>query len=198
MNIKVFLSVLSGILFLVAFVPYIRAIIRRQTSPRKSTWLVWAIGDWIILVGMFAKGTVSGLIVAACFGATSIFLLSFRYGEAGWSTRDKVCLSLSALAIMLWQYFGESNLGIAFSLLSLAIAAWPTYVSAWERPQNEDAKGWIFFNISSFLGVLAIARATFADIAPPVMFVLIDLPMLYLLFVRPALIRRRSQIVKVA
>lgn len=186
---------LSGIVILIAFFPYIRAIVKKETSPRKATWLVWATGDWIVLTGMLAKGTISGLIAAACLGATTIFLLSLRYGEPGWSNRDKVCLSLSGLAIALWQYFGESNIGIAFGLLSLVIAAWPTYVSAWERPQNEDAKGWIIFNISSFLGVLAICQLTFADIAPPVVFMCIDTPMLYLLFVRPALLRRREQAV---
>lgn len=154
------------------------------------------MGDWIVLAGMIVKGTISGLIVAACLGATTIFLLSLRYGEPGWNTRDKVCITLSGVAIALWQYFGESNLGIAFSLLSLAIAAWPTYVSAWEKPKNEDAKGWILFNIASFLGVLAIGHMTFADIAPPVAFMLIDTPMLYLLFVRPASIRRRAQVVR--
>jgi len=194
-NISSVLSVLSGIVILIAFFPYIRAIVRKETSPRKATWLVWAAGDWIVLSGMLAKGTISGLIAAACLGATTIFFLSLRYGEPGWSNRDKICLSLSGLAIVLWQYFGESNLGIAFSLLSLAVAAWPTYVSAWERPQNEDAKGWIIFNISSFLGVLAIGHLTFADVAPPAAFMLIDSPMLYLLFVRPALLRRREQAV---
>lgn len=193
MNISDALSVLSGIVILIAFFPYIRAIVKRQTSPRKATWLIWATGDWIILAGMIAKGTISGLIAAACLGATTIFILSLFYGEAGWKTRDKVCITLSGAAILLWQYFGESNLGIGFSLLSLAIAAWPTYVSAWEKPENEDTKAWIIFNISSFLGVLGIRHLTFTDIAPPVTFMLIDLPLIYLLFIRPASLRRRRQ-----
>jgi len=192
-NISDVLSVLSGIVILIAFFPYIRAIVRKETNPRKATWLIWATGDWIVLAGMIAKGTISGLIAAACLGATTIFLLSLRYGEPGWKIRDKVCITLSGVAILLWQYFGESNLGIGFSLLSLAIAAWPTYVSAWEKPENEDAKAWIIFNISSFIGVLAIRHATFADIAPPVTFLLIDFPLLYLLFIRPASLRRRAQ-----
>lgn len=187
------LSLLSGVVFIIAFIPYIGAILRGEARPRKATWLVWAVGDWIILIGMATKGTTSGLIIAACFGATCLFLLSLWYGDAGWENRDRVCLTLSGVAILLWLYFGESNLGIMFSLLSLAIAAWPTYVSAWRRPENEDAKGWVIFNISSLLAVLAIPRATIADVAPPVTFMLIDLPMLYLLLVRPAQLRRKLQ-----
>lgn len=195
MTISDALSVLSGIVILIAFFPYIRAIVRRETNPRKATWLIWATGDWIILTGMIAKDTISGLIAAACLGATTIFILSLFYGERGWTTRDRVCITLSGAAIILWQYFGESNLGIGFSLLSLAIAAWPTYVSAWERPENEDAKAWIIFNISSFLGVLGIRHLAFADIAPPVAFMLIDLPLIYFLFIRPYKGYRKRQFI---
>jgi hypothetical protein len=194
MNISNVVSTLSGVVFLFAFFPYVLAIINKETSPRKATWFVWALGDWIVLAGMLTKGVISGLIVSACFGASIIFILSLRHGETGWNFRDKVCVGLSGIAIVLWQYFGESNIGIACSLLALIIAAWPTYVSAWEKPQNEDSKGWIFFNLSSLLGVLAIKHLTFADIAPPVTFMLIDIPMIYLLFVRPTSIRRKLKV----
>ncbi len=195
MSISDVLSVLSGIVILIAFAPYVLAIVEGPAVPRKVTWLIWAASDWIIFAGMLAKGTISGLIAAACIGATTIFLLSLRYGESGWKTRDKVCVTLSGTAILLWQYFGESNLGIAFSCLSLLIAAWPTYVSAYENPRNEDAVAWIIFVISSALGVAAIKHATFADIIPPLTFFIIDFPMMYLLFVRPYLRYRRHQFI---
>jgi hypothetical protein len=195
MSFKAFLSVAAGLVFIFAFYPYIKAIVKRETSPRKATWLVWATGDVIVLAGMLANHTVSGQLVGAVIGATTTFILSVKFGEPGWTRRDKVCLSISALAIVLWQYFGESNLGIAFSLLSLCIAAWPTYVSAWEKPENEDKQAWIWFNISSVLALLAIPRLTFADAAAPIVFMAIDAPMLYLLFVRPTLQARRAQVI---
>ncbi len=193
MTTKVVLSIMSGLVLIYAFFPYIKAIVRRQASPRKATWLVWALGDIIILVGMLAKSTISGLIIAATLGATTVFFLSLKYGEPGWNKRDKVCITLSLIAITLWLYFGESNIGIALSLVALAIAAWPTYVSAWENPANEDRKAWIAFNASNILSVMAIPRLVFADAAPPMVFAAIDAPMLFLLFVRPHLQKRALQ-----
>lgn len=134
---------------------------------------------------MLAKGVISGMIVGACLGATTTLVLSLKYGEPGWTKRDKVCISLSGLAIGFWIYFQESNFGIAFSLLALTIAAWPTYVSAWHKPGNEDKKGWILFSLSSLLGVLAIPRLTFAEAAPPIVFLTLDTIVLILLFVKP-------------
>ncbi|MFH1170878.1 MAG: hypothetical protein V1704_04940 [Candidatus Vogelbacteria bacterium] len=193
MTIKVILSICSGLVFILAFFPYIRAIVKRETSPRKATWLVWATGDVIILTGMIAKGTVSGLMIGAVLGATTTFILSLKFGEPGWNKRDKVCITLSMIAITLWIYFGESNIGIALSLLALVIAAWPTYVSAWEKPGNEDRKGWVLFNLANFFALLAIPHLTFADMAPPITFTAIDLPMLFLLFIRPNLQKRLTQ-----
>jgi len=123
--------------------------------------------------------------VGAVFGASTTFVLSLLYGEKGWTKRDKVCITLATLAIVLWKYFGDSNIGIALSCVALFIAAWPTYVSAWQRPENEDRRAWVIFNISSTLGVLAIPHWTFADAVPPIVFLTIDAPMLYLIFVRP-------------
>ena len=185
MSIKVILSTCSGLVFVLAFFPYIRAIVRKETSPRKATWFVWAVGDLIILTGMIVKGTISGLMIGAVLGGMTTFLLSLKFGESGWTKRDKICISLSGLALVLWSYFGDSDFGIAFSLLALAIAVWPTYVSAWHRPENEDKRGWVLFNLANVFAVLAIPHWTFADAAPPFTFMAIDVPMLYMLFARP-------------
>ncbi|MBX4195458.1 hypothetical protein KW796_00675 [Candidatus Parcubacteria bacterium] len=193
-SVKAVLSVAAGLIFIFAFFPYIKAIVKRQTCPRKATWFVWALGDIIILAGMIDKGTISGQLVGAVIGATTTFILSVKLGEPGWNTRDRVCVTLSLLSIGLWLYFGESNLGIGFSLLALCIAAWPTYVSAWEKPENEDKNAWIWFNVSSVIAVLAIPRMTFADAAPPIVFMAIDGVMIYLLFLRPKWDRVKTEI----
>lgn len=103
-----------------------------------------------------------------------------------------MCITLSGIAIALWLYFGESNLGIGFSLLALYIAVWPTYVSAYENPANEDRRAWVLFNLANFLAVLAIPSMTFTNVAPPFTFMAIDLPMLYLLFARPSLSKKTT------
>ncbi len=190
---KSFLSVLAGLTFLYAFFPYIRAIMCEETRPRKATWLIWMLGDVITVAGMLAKHTISGQLVAAIIGAGTVFLLSLKYGESGWTKRDKICISIAVLAIVSWQYLGESNAGVALGLFALVVAAWPTYVSAWEKPENEDRKGWIIFEISSLLAVLAIPHWTFANYAPPIVFLSIDTPMMYLLCIRPFFKRRAVQ-----
>lgn len=191
MEIQKIFSFLCAALLIIAFIPYWIAILGNKTKPRKATWFVWALGDWIVLAGMMNKGTFSWQIAGACLCATTTFALAHSNDRLGLVKREKICLTFSGLAIVLWQYFGESNLGIGFGLLSLGIAATATYMSAWEKPEDEDAKAWIIFNISSVFGMLAIPYMTFADIAPPVAFMLIDAPLIYLVVIRPRQLRRK-------
>ena len=186
MSLNNIFSILAGLLFLFAFFPYVRSIVVGKTVPKKVTWLIWALNDVIVLSGMFLTGKVNGLIVGATLGAVIVFCLSIKKGENGWDVRDKLCVTISLMAIV-GSFFSTKNVGIALSLSALFIAAWPMYVSAWKCPEKEDAKSWVIFNTANLFGVLAISSMTFASVAPPVMFVVIDSTMLYLLLVRPRL-----------
>lgn len=63
------LSVLAGLLFIAGFIPYIRAILRKETKPAKASWIIWASLDTITIAGMYAKDTVNGQILGAVIGA---------------------------------------------------------------------------------------------------------------------------------
>lgn len=65
MNAKETLSVVSGILFVTAFFPYIRAILAGKTKPAKASWIIWESLDCITLAGMYAKDAINGQIVGA-------------------------------------------------------------------------------------------------------------------------------------
>lgn len=67
MDIQYVLTVIAGILFLEAFIPYILTIMRGETQPAKGSWLVWASLDSITITGMFFKHTVNGQIIGAVY-----------------------------------------------------------------------------------------------------------------------------------
>ena len=119
-------SFLAGFLFLFAFFPYVKAIVKGNASPKKATWLIWALNDIIVVAGMAAEGRFNGLIAGATIGATTVFFLSLRKGESGWKPLDIVCVCMSIVAIVA-SFLVDVNIGIALGLSSLFIAAVPTY-----------------------------------------------------------------------
>jgi hypothetical protein len=180
---KTILSVIAGLLFVAAFFPYIRAIMRKETKPAKTSWLIWASLDTITLAGMFFKDTVNGQILGAVLGAWIVAALAMKYGTPGWTKLDKCCLGGAVLGIVLWQVFNDPVFGIVTSSGVVFLGSIPTLTSAWQDPGRENKLAWTIYWASCVCAVIAIPRWTLADAAQPISFFAIESTMMYILFV---------------
>lgn len=179
------LSIFAGVLFITGFVPYIRAILRKETKPAKASWAIWAILDSITLAGMFCEHAINGQIVAAVVGAWLIVFLAIKYGTSGWTKLDKFCLVGAVLGIALWQLSSNPVLGILTSLGVVFLGAIPTFVSAWKEPGRENKLAWTMFWVSCVCAVIAVPQWTLADAAQPITFLVIESVMVYILYIHP-------------
>lgn len=190
METRDILSALSGLVFIAAFIPYIRAILRGETKPAKASWIIWGSLDTITIAGMYFEGTLNGQIIGAVIGAWSVIVLSLKYGTAGWTKLDKFCLAGAVLGIVLWKAFDNPVFGIVTSQVVIFLGSIPTFVSAWEDPSRENATAWAMYWISCLLALVAIPQWTFADAAQPICFTAIETTMMFILFVRPRFVKR--------
>lgn len=194
MNTQGVLSAIAGIMFVGGFVPYILAVWRDRNiplgtpgkaEPKKSSWLIWASLDTIIIAGMYAKHSVNGLIVGAAIGAWVVAILALKYGAPGWSWLDKFCIAGAVLGVVLWKVFNSPTVGLAISLVILLLGSIPTFASVFEHPDKENKLGWTIFWLGCFFGVLAIPKMTFEDAAQPIVFLVIETTTMCLLFIKP-------------
>lgn len=176
------LAALSGILFLAAYVPYIRGILNGTQHPMKSSWFIWALLDSITFFGMLAQQAVNPQIAASVLGCWTVFLLTLKYGKPGLNRLDIVCLAGAALGIGLWIAFDSPRLGLAMSLAVTFLGSLPTFVSAWKEPRDESRPAWILFGLSSVCATIAIPAHTFKDAGQPLVFLLISAVMVAILF----------------
>lgn len=179
-----FFSVLAGICFLLAFVPYIRAILKGKTKPQKASWIIWLTVDLLVAVAMVKQGVMNGQMAGAILGAGSVVILAFKYGEAGWRSLDKACLSLAVVGIVLWNVLDSAFLGMMISLGIIFIGAFPTFKRAWKAPETESKLAWTLFWVSCVFALLAVPTWTVEHAAQPVVFFVIETVMMWLLFVR--------------
>lgn len=181
------LSLLSGLLFIIAFVPYIRAILRKETKPAKASWIIWASLDYIVLAGMFAEHAVNGQILGATIGASVVTGLTLKYGGPGWTRLDKLCLGGAVLSISLWGVFHNPLFGVVTACVVEFLGSVPTYVAEWKNPGHENKLAWTLFWASCVPAVIAIPHWTVANVAQPFTFLVTESTMMFILFVRPRL-----------
>lgn len=184
METKYVLTVIAGVLFIIGFVPYIRAIVRKETKPTTASWLIWATLDTITLAGMFFKNAVNGQIIGAVLGAWVVVVLALIYGTRGWTKLDKYCLGGAVLGIVLWLVFDNPVFGIVISNVVVFLGAIPTFKSAWGDPSREDKVAWTIYWLSCVVAVLAIPAWTLADATQPVTFFVIETIMMYIVYIR--------------
>lgn len=176
------LSIASGILFLLGFSRYIIAILRGETKPTTVSWLIWAPLDYVLIWGMYQKGTVNWQIVAAVIGVTTVALLSLRYGKPGWSVVDKLCLAGGIVGVILGAIMGDSIWTIMVILIVIFLGGIPTWVSAYEHPEREDRTAWVILLLSCIAAILAIKNWTWEEASQPVSFLISEIIMVVLLF----------------
>lgn len=181
------LSVLSGVLVVIAFIPYMRAIVKGSACPSRVTWLIWATLDTITLVGMLTKHVVNGQIVTSVTGAWIVVILSFKFGKSGWTGLDKFCLGGAVVGIGL--YFYDPIFNIAASLSTIFLGSFPTFVNVWKDPASEDRLSWGIWWVSCLVALAAIPRWNIESSLQPLTFAVIESTMVFLLFIKPVLCR---------
>ena len=193
------LSVVSGVLFLIGFVPYIRAILNGPTKPPKASWVIWASMDSITLSGMMIRHSVNGQIIGAVIGAWTVVILSLKYGEPGWDKRSKVYLIVAAMLVPLT--FIRATLGIIASSAVVMVGGFKTFEHAYDKPEEEDRLAWTIYWVSCVLAIIAVPAWDWDHATQPVTFAIIETIVMWLLWVprdsypretREEIIRRRS------
>ena len=179
------LSLVSGILFVLGFFPYILGILKKTAVPSKASWIIWAALDVITIYSMWLENCINGQIVGAVIGAMIVAILSLSYGKSGWTTLDKVCIcgAIAGIAIMMFN----PQAALLVSLFTMILGALPTFSDAWCTPEKMGKAAWIVWLFSCWCAMCSIPHWTIEDAAQPITFLFNNSVMIYLVFVRPHL-----------
>ncbi len=159
MNTQTIFAVLATVLSISCFLPYLRDIFRRKTTPHSHSWLIWTLlqaTGVLAMVHSGAGGGVASLIVGAVLCAF-IFLLSLRYGTKNITVFDTVCLFGALIAIAVWLFLHNALLSIiAVSLIDL-LAFLPTFRKSYVEPHSETISTYILSAGADGCAILALS-----------------------------------------
>lgn len=160
MTFKLICAVISSIIAIISFLPYIKDIFRKQTKPHIYSWLVWSILQSTGVIAMFGAGArygALGLAIGALF-CIFIFFLSFKFGTKNITRFDTWCLLGAICAIIVWIVQKNPLFSVILITIIDFIGFVPTYRKSWVNPNSETAALYIMSATSNLFGIFAIAQ----------------------------------------
>ncbi|MFZ2593361.1 MAG: hypothetical protein WAX38_01130 [Minisyncoccia bacterium] len=182
MNAQISISVLSGVLPLVGMVIYVYKTHHRVVNPNTTTWALWSLINFVILIS-YNSASSGDSMWSALVGFIEPFaitvLLITRQGTV-WqrlSHTEVVCVCFAIFALYLWWLLKESKplaqYALYLSILADAIAAIPTIIGVYRKPESDRPVSWALFAAGYGISLCAITEHTFANYALPVYMVLV-------------------------
>ena len=179
------MNILAGILFFVAFLPYIWAIVNGQTVPSPVSWAIWASVDTLALVAMKKKKALNGQIIGATIGSWITVGLALFFGKLTMGSVEWISIAGAVSGVILWQIKGDAIYGIACSQAAIFAGGIPTIVEAYHNPAQEDPIAWTIWLASCVCALFAIKKWDLANALQPINFTVIEGTMVFLVVIRP-------------
>src|SRR5882672_7911387 len=104
MSNKELVGLVSALLSVVTFVPYICSIVKGKTKPHLFTWIVWFLATSIVAAAQYSKNAGPGVwtTIFSCFDCLAVIVLALRWGERHITKSDWITFFGALLAIPLW------------------------------------------------------------------------------------------------
>ncbi len=163
MDIKLLFAIISTVIAIIAFIPYLKDMFSRKTKPHAYTWLIWSITQgtaaaamWFGGGGIAALGLTIGVVMV--FG---IFLLSLKYGTRNIKKSDTIVLILAICAIFIWWQLHQPLISVILVSLIDFSGYFPSFRKSFQEPWSETLTSWILFSVSDIFIVLALKEYNF-------------------------------------
>lgn len=170
LNYKIIISLISVILVLIGYGPYVIDIFKGKTKPHLFTFLVWGIASsitWALQVhgGAGVGAWITFTVSAVCI---IIFFLCFKYGEKNITTLDVIFLILALTSLFLWLVIDQPIWSVILVVLTDILGFGPTLRKAWDKPHSETLFTWWMAAFRHGLGIAALQRFNLLTLLYPV------------------------------
>jgi hypothetical protein len=143
---------------------YCAKLIRKETSPRIATWLIFEIGVVMSLAAYFAShdhsivkaalNLTDGIVVTAIL--TSL-LIEQRGGRIQFTRNEQLCLVISCITMAAWTITKTAWIGFVGFQVVMSVAYFPTIESVWQWKLGgspEPVETWSITAVAALIGVV--------------------------------------------
>lgn len=152
------------------FLPYLRLVWRGTAKPHVFSWVVWALGTFVVFFAQLAGGAGVGAwpIGVSAAVTTLVAVLAYaRRADTIVTRADWAFFLAAASAIPCWFLTADPLAAVVVLTLVDLLGFGPTVRRGWDRPHEESA---VFFALAAarnLLVVLAVERVSATTILFP-------------------------------
>lgn len=154
---KEFLSAAAIVLTFAIFIPYILSIKRGRTKPHVFSWVIWALGTFVVFLAQLAGHGGFGAWPIGVSALISAYIAVLAYGthsDRAITRSDWIFLVIALAALPCWV-LTSNPLWAVVILTGVDLAGFgPTFRSAYLRPHDERIG---FYFLGAVRNVLAVA-----------------------------------------
>ena len=183
---KEFLGIAAMVLALIAYVPYIRDVLKSKTKPHVYSWFIWGLLSLLIAALQIKKGAGPGAYMTLFTGLISlyIFTLGLRNGRKDITRIDTVVFITALIATGIWLFADQLLTSMILLIGADALASMPTFRKSWHKPREETLVFWAISPIRHAISVGAIASYNAVTLLNPLTWVVINTSFVLMLIFR--------------
>lgn len=180
------LTVVTILLGIFAYIPYLKDIIFGNTKPHIYSWLVWAILNITTFSIQFNNGAgpISFIYLMTGVICTVIMLFGLRDGVRNITKVDGLFLFLSLLSLGLWIVAKEPLISSILISIVIIVALLPTIRKSWFNPFEETISTYILSTVRTILTLSLLESYTLITLLSPVVGVTITVVFCAILIIR--------------
>ena len=169
-NKLVLFGLISGVLSIVAFVPYVVDMLYGKTRPDRACWLIWATLSSIAFVSQVYEGATTSLWFAGvqAGGTVLVCVLSLWIGVGHYLSRKNLMLFiLAGIGLFLWYLTDTAIYALIIAISISFLGGAVTVVKAYKSPQSETISTWMISLLASVCAVFSVGALDIILLAYP-------------------------------
>lgn len=156
LDFKTLIGIAAIVLVVIAYIPYIRDVIKNKTIPHIYTWILWAFITSIAFALQLSDKAGSGAYVtfsSVITGCVVIFLSFFLHkGKRDITKLDTFFFILGFISLGFWVFAKQPVISTFLVIITSLLAFIPTIRKSWKNPHSETLS---FYVLNSFRFALA-------------------------------------------
>jgi len=167
---KEILSVIAVVLTFIAFVPYIRSILRNRTRPHVFSWIIWGSTTFIVFLAQLDGGGGVGAWPIGISGIITLyiaFLAFVRTSDKSITQLDWLFFSLTMASLPLWFFTNDALWAVVLLTTVDLLGFGPTVRKAYFQPFEEEPIFFFIFMLRNILVIFALEQYSMTTVLFP-------------------------------